>query len=457
MTDQRAPIMNMEVGQDVEDGNDPHDQASLRSRSASLASTHSYTSTFGYNQEPWDEYRPRVESLCSTLWPASDSASARLVTVLRSNKLFRAILPSPQTTIIERLQGGDYNRITGITLSSSQKTEDFILRTNRWGEGRKDRESAILHYVRRHTTIPIPDVIMEDFSCNNALEKPYVVQKRIPGNDVDSIWESLSHSQRCAIACELGDVVSNLLALESPVPGLVDALPKDGYVPLYPRVLPFELKENDEIVDETKLGISSSMDLATRSQTAGELFKLQFTRWYSYSLTYPSLRDNALFESLLEAVREMDNMGLLNAAKHCLCHVDLHSGNIMADVQSDGSVKITGILDWDEAVIAPKFVNCQPPWWLWKEDGDERIDIEVDWPYELPAAPGFPHTPEKQELKLLFEEHAGPEWKDLAYGELSRLGRCLFVLAKEGLDTGEHYKAADRFLREWEELRQTLV
>lgn len=155
----------------------------------------------------------------------------------------------------------------------------------------------------------------------------------------------------------------------------------------------------------------------------------------------------------------MDAMGLFNNSDmHCLCHVDLHSGNIMAKVQSDGSIKITAILDWDEAVIAPRFVNCQPPWWLWAEEGDERIDEEglLPWPYELEAASDFPATAEKQELKRLFEECAGPEYWHLAYDEQSRLSRGLFTLATQGLPASEHYKAAERILREWKVLRQTL-
>ena len=32
------------------------------------------------------------------------------------------------------------------------------------------------------------------------------------------------------------------------------------------------------------------------------------------------------------------------------------------------SLKLTAILDQDEAVFAPKFVACEPRWWLWEDD-----------------------------------------------------------------------------------------
>ncbi|KAL6716560.1 hypothetical protein ACLMJK_006127 [Lecanora helva] len=466
MTDKNTKIMNAEVehvlGEEAADNHtdaESHESSSVRSVSI-CSSAHSYTSTFGYNQESWEEYRPRVESLCSTLWPAPTSAATRLAARLRTYKLFREILPQPQVPLIERLQGGDYNRITGITLPlvKGQDAQKFILRTNRWGEGRPDRETAVLHYLRQNTSIPVPEVVKEDYSSNNALEKAYVIQKRISGSDVDSIWESLTHSQRCSIARQMGRVVKTLLSLEHPLPGLIDSLPKDPSISPEPKVVPFELKESDdEIIDETVLQTAHLMKSLPTRLTIGEFFRFQFTRWHTYALTRPFERVTSLFENLLYAVSEMNDMGLLKADRHCLCHVDLHSRNMMAEVQSDGSINITAILDWDEAVIGPKLVNCQPPWWLWQEEGDERVDEEVDWPYELAAAPGFPYTPEKQELRRIFEETAGVEWNYLAYDEVSRLSRCLFILAKDGLKTGEHFKAADRFLREWNELRPTLT
>lgn len=39
--------------------------------------------------------------------------------------------------------------------------------------------------------------------------------------------------------------------------------------------------------------------------------------------------------------------------------------NIMMDIDIDNSLTIPGILDWDSAVIAPKFVGCVPVMWIW--------------------------------------------------------------------------------------------
>ena len=313
---------------------------------------------------------------------------------------------------------------------------------------------AILDFVRQRTTIPVPDVIAKDFSSDNALGMPYVVQRRVPGSDLDSMWGKLSHQQRCVIAREMGRVIKSLLSLESPVPGLIEAASADTLFADSPDIVPFELRDSGgDLIDDR----TASEDIAT-PQTTGEFFRTVFGKWHAYTLDDDD-RETELFKELLEIARDMDGMGVFSPDMHCLCHVDLHSRNVMAEIQQDDTIRITAVLDWDEAVFAPKFVNCQPPWWLWKEDGDVRLDENgcETWPYELPTAKNLPATPENQELQRLFEEHAGAEYRYLATDTCSRLGRILFILAKDGLKSGEHFKAADRVISEWKELRKSLT
>ena len=312
---------------------------------------------------------------------------------------------------------------------------------------------TVLGFVSQRTIIPVPRVIAKDFSNNNSLEMPYVVQSRVPGSDLNSMWAGLSHQQRCVIACEMGLVIKSLLSVESPVPGIIDATSADTVFVDFPNIVPFELRDSGgRLVDDCTV----SGDMAT-PETPGEFFKTVFGKWLAYTLDDDD-RETETFHELLETVCEMDNMGVFPTDVHCLCHVDLHSRNVMAEVQPDDNIKITAVLDWDEAVFAPKFVNCQPPWWLWKEDGDERLDENgfETWPYELPSSKTFPATPENQELKRLFEEHAGAEYRYLATDTCSRLGRVLFILAKDGINSNERFKAAERVVRDWKEVRKSL-
>ena len=429
--------------------------------SSSACSEHSDTSTFTYDQEPWSLYRDRVKKLCEELWPAPNTFKAnlvdnKLITRLRAVPVLRKVLPPSQKPVIERMEGGDYNRITGIVLLASEgkNSRQLILRVPREKElARPERDVAILEYIRQRSSIPVATVAAYDYTSNNPLESPYVLQNRIEGQDLEKLWPTLTHAQRCTIASEVGGVIHKLFSLQTNTPGLLGSIASDGTPPC---PLPFELKDSSgESFKEPQ-----AYTLPER-QTTHEFFTAQFLRWRAVDLARSGgdiTRDVELWDGLLKTVQEMQALNLFpHDLGNCLCHMDLHPRNIMVLTGPGDSIIVTAILDWDESVFAPTFVNCLPPLWLWRDDAEDRVDEDgMDpWPYELPGADEDPGDPGKVELKKLFEEHAGPEYHSLAYEERYRLGRVLFRLATMGLVSSENYKAAERVLRDWEAYRRS--
>jgi len=78
---------------------------------------------------------------------------------------------------------------------------------------------------------------------------------------------------------------------------------------------------------------------------------------------------------------ELDAGGYFSQVWYSLAHLDLAPRNILIDVDTDTDTArstniITAILDWDSAMLAPCFLSCYPPVWLWgwrdDEDEDER-------------------------------------------------------------------------------------
>ena len=96
-------------------------------------------------------------------------------------------------------------------------------------------------------------------------------------------------------------------------------------------------------------------------------------------------------------------------------------------------------------------MNCEAPGWIWGYDVDTHVDSRdrLPWPYELEGASNEPSTVEQQELKRIFEQYAGPEYPGLAYDISSRYMRRMLRCAFEGLNTGWHYGAAERVVKEW--------
>ena len=406
----------------------------------------------------------RVKELCRIQWPSPKSFKRSVAKYLRTIKVLRPLMAAPMEPIIEHLRGGDLNHITSITVPwlSEEKDRNLILRVPRWDQNRLDREVAVLEYVRQKSTIPVATINATDFTSENVLEKPYVLISRIPGNDVRSLWGNLNFLQRRDIARELGNYTHTLLSLESPTAGLVEfnnvASTRGGDSS---QVVPFEVEveDNDQLANESKQK-SLSDPTSGKSQSTLEVFQFLFERWRSNALktSCGEIDDEVtLWDNMSEAVQEMEELGLFTTKLNCLCHVDLHPGNIMGQIQSDGSFAVTGILDWDEAIFAPKFMNCMPPAWVWDDtvfDGHRVDDDGLDpWPYELSGANVTPLTLEKQELKRIFEHHAGSQWLHLAYDESYRLCRGLFRIAREGLNDNQSWKAAERILEEWKRLR----
>lgn len=162
----------------------------------SIHSVTSRTSTLEFHHEPFEDLKPLVEQLCSTLWPSPARKSTverilgnRFVSLIRRKTFSLTAYHALSNTFhVERLLGGSFNRIIGITVTEPklQDANRYILRMPRFESARPDREVAVIEYVHRYSTIPVAKIIATDFTKNNPLKHPYVVQNRIPGFDSQS-------------------------------------------------------------------------------------------------------------------------------------------------------------------------------------------------------------------------------------------------------------------------------
>ena len=429
------------------------------------------TSTATYErQEQYaeDAFNQRIEKLCQDLWPPPTSVkhhflASYAVTRLRTNKFFRSFLPAPQLPLIKHLKGGGFNHITCVTLpiSCNAAHRDLILRIPREDNARPDLQVGILNYVRQRTSIPVPTIESTDFTVNNAIGKPYVLQHQVPGRDLDSVWDDLGHSQRCVIAKEVGHLIKTLLSVESEVTGIVEPATDGSYTSTkMPNIIPFTLTgTHGDPVEELEPSSVKDLGYTRPRESTLDFFEHYISRWRNSALAESQMNcDIKLYDNLLRVAREMDALGFFKPDRHCLCHLDLHPRNIMVETDSEKSIRVTGILDWDDAVIAPKVVNCQPPGWLWGYDKDTHTENSLlPWPYELEGANSSPSTSEQRELKAIFDGHSGAEYPRLAYDESSRLIRGLFRIAIDGFTASWYNTAAERIVKEWDLLRQTLV
>jgi aminoglycoside phosphotransferase (APT) family kinase protein len=145
----------------------------------------------------------------------------------------------------------------------------------------------------------------------------------------------------------------------------------------------------------------------------------------------------------------------------CLWHSDLFPRNIMVDV--DSSPMITGIIDWDEAVYAPKFVDAVAPTWLWVpregKDDEEEEEVVVE---EVPddenetydRAWEVPPSDELRQVRRAFATAAGKECVDSCTDHYAIFARRILRFALEWQWPYWWHEMYRETVEEWEALRE---
>ena len=465
---------------DVTPGSEKTDS---RKSKSSNDSNVSFTSTVEYSQTPFDQYIHQVKELCNLLWPPSpiisqDIKASRAERLLGRNRVTGILLPKrsrsvrasapPKEFLIERLRGGGFNRIIGITIKhpTDEKPTPLILRVPRLDDARPDREVAVLHFIRQYTSIPVPEVKYMDFTSDNPLKKSYVIQNRIPGHDLQGAngfgYLSLNHEQRCSFAKEFALLLRELHGLMHPFPGFIEPSADSSNDQNF-TVRPFDLNTLSGYKEEPDLNTELPLfqvrpfvedwqppKISPFEQTTYYFMLAQFGRWRALELRRDPVTIGwcKLQDRLATMAVQMDELGFLGYDLNCLCHLDLLGAprNIMADIKPDGSLSITGILDWDSAVFAPKFVGCAPPMWLWAWDEEGEDEKHAN---------DTPSDPKDQEIKKIFEETVGDSFLSYAYKPEYRLARELFRFAKDGITSTTEMEEIEELLKEWAEMYES--
>ncbi|KAI1646764.1 kinase-like domain-containing protein [Daldinia loculata] len=388
------------------------------------SSRNSLTSTVLWNQEAFDTFRFSVHIFAlNNIWPDA----------------------THNDIIVERLRGGGFNRIIGLTRRGNSRTNSaevqYILRIPRHKDAHVDRDVASLEFLERHTKISVPKVITFEHTAENELESPYMIQNRIAGVDVLSGFPKLDHIGKLRFALELGNVFRQLLAVRSHTAGSLVFSSLDDDLRAEFSVIPYRSEGNNLAVpySNTKATTQTVRDLLLNN------FGDQMARISKYlPKASPKL---SLLGQLCSMVWELEDGGWFNNVDYCLAHLDLAPRNILINPTSDLKQPIiSAVLDWDSAVFGPKFMACAPPLWVWNwlddEDEDERTANDV------------PPTAEGRQLKRAFEIAAGKDYRRFAYHPAYRLARRLVRFAiEDGVQSNEDWRDAEEMLEEWKTIK----
>ncbi|KAJ6505839.1 kinase-like domain-containing protein [Mycena vitilis] len=281
-------------------------------------------------------------------------------------------LQQQATQIMQRQCTGCYATDQGgfntVFILTFERGPDVIARLSGSGTGQDDTmsaddleqrflsEVATLRYVKKQTTIPVPEVYHAVSTADNPVGARYMLMQRIHGQSLIAPWERSSPEGRRKIMTRLADFQAQLLALTFPIIGcLVDDNGTVGPLGLS-CTYPFMLTKNN------RGPFASSKDfLLAHVHAELDLLTIHPAEWTEQRLKWGGCnggfddvsRESAItwLQLLLDGIKALPTDQLAPTETFVLFHNDFNSGNIL--VSWSDPTEVVGILDWEGSRISP--------------------------------------------------------------------------------------------------------
>ncbi|KAL1795197.1 hypothetical protein ACET3X_007013 [Alternaria dauci] len=403
----------------------------------------SIATTIRYKQEPFETFQYKVAKFAT--------------------EHFRK---SPKDITIHRMKGGSYNRVIGITVASklkqfslfwflrrcfgarketlATKFDAYILRIPRMSfEGDNyvedmaesmKHELAILETVSSRLPLPVPKVFSYDLTTTNMCERPFMIQTRLPGQNLRlELWRQLNIRQKQCVVERITDFAAVIASIEGPAGNISSenlSRPSTSSICVDTFSTP---AYNDQPTHKPALARKPIDHLLEQCE-----------RWRAWERSTGFCFEE-VWDGFAAIARALEMRGFLDGP--CvLVHGDLKPYNLLAEVCNETEVDITGVIDWDSAIMAPEFMAYRAPFWLWTpDDMDSDEDEEIMATFE-------PVEEEGKKLKQVFLKNASEKYKLYAFAPEAMLARRMFFILKESLRSDWEFEEAKSVIREWIEL-----
>lgn len=251
-----------------------------------------------------------------------------------------------------------------------------------------ESELATIQYVRRHTSIPVPQIYLVDYNENHVVGAPFVLMERLDGRPLCKAWAELTLEHKKSVIGQLAHVLGQLAELQF---DSIGSLKADGTLgPL------LNITEPENGMDKTSF------------QSSIEFF-CAFLRENN------SARTSAAKEHYRAIQQELKSFMAGNAgnptlnAPYRLIHNDFDSQNILV-TQEDKllSPQISGIIDWDWSYTGPLYYLCEYPHDIcdWDDAPENYADNKILRKHFVATLiEHFPkNSPERKHIKQCFRE-----------------------------------------------------
>ncbi|KAH6852936.1 kinase-like domain-containing protein [Alternaria rosae] len=276
--------------------------------------------------------------------PRCDFKTIEAVPDAKYRELIKAcdLSSSPTTTVdVVRRTKGTYNAATFVTVSEGEQTRKYVVRVPGHGTlahwQKEDtyvlkNEAQLIEYIRKNTTAPVAQVIHYSTGHDNALGFPYILMTMLPGTPANNIWFPEDYPS----------VDSHLIFQHADVPPphiekkRLTLLRSLAQVMIQIQTLKFDAIGAPNFDDDGNLtGIGPTCHWTHKD--GDEAFKRP-----------PAATTEDLILHRQPAFRGSPG------ETFTLHHNDLDLQNILCDDEGN----VTGIIDWDNAIAAPRCIGA---------------------------------------------------------------------------------------------------
>lgn len=250
-------------------------------------------------------------------------------------------------------------------------SNQLILRIsgNHIAKTKTENEVAVLSWIRKNTSIPVPSTVSYDATSNNTLKREYILMTREPGECLADVYQSLSTDQMDSIIDQLIGIQAQL---HEKAWSHVGGLRIDGT-----NIVPGPVLEETFWFEPDIQSLWPSSETSKSLNISGPFdsyvhYIIAHMRKYMHAIEiHPSLE---FIRDTLPQVTHFMNMlekkaDKLNQVTLRLAHKDLHYGNILVSKETG---LITSILDWEFAGVVP-FTRWNPSRaFLWNTQGNTK-------------------------------------------------------------------------------------
>ncbi|KAL8789931.1 MAG: hypothetical protein Q9195_006592 [Heterodermia aff. obscurata] len=280
--------------------------------------------------EPFSTYRLRIAQLLPTLNLRDFSITAIQHSPFYPNRVYALHSPS----------------------------ESYILRVPLQPSGVSvENDVALLRHLAHRLPGLTPRVVAYDSTRANALGAPFSVQTRMRGTSLDNVWGQMGQEERMGIVEQVVEVLGKIEAVGFGVAGTFE---EAGSAAAVPGIKPLATAGGG-----MQIGRQGGADLHA-------FLSCHLQAWVHKAEPgeeFFALAAVGRLQGILDALRREGAFSC--STPIVLHHWDLEPRNIMVEHQEGAAWRISGVIDWDDALAFPRPLARRPLAWIWRNgDGD---------------------------------------------------------------------------------------